>query len=966
MEAEFGPNLKVIRRQRKAALTRRLGGLRRAVAEDDSELVRRKLQELKSAFGELEDAHEAYHNSLMEDSEVQMSEVWFDEAENDYVEGIKSARAFLRDGHSDSNDSASAPAEGAGTHIRNSDLTYLPKVEIECFDGNPTNFQSFFAIFDELVDKLVCGSQIKLTRLLQYTSGAARAAIRNCALIGGDEGYRQAREILVNRFGNPHLVSQKVIKELKYGKTVSRAVDLQQLADELRMARAVLESIGMLSELENQQSILDILHRCKPFIANRWRRTALDYKRMHFRYPPFGRFVEFMVEVASEACDPVYGGDGDKGSKISCVNALVSETVTVDRPYGKSPVPECVVCGALHRLFYCDAFKQMSPTTRLDLVKKHRLCFNCLLPGHSAGKCHKPSVCSVAGCGRKHTKFIHVDPASFRTTDNVRPPRDDRVTNYHPAGFRTTDNVRPPRDDRVTNYHPAGFRTTDNVRPPRDDRVTNYHPAGFRTTDNVRPPRDRVTNYPTEYVANVSSISTNVLMPIVPVLVNNGQEVFALLDTGSTSTFITERLTSRLGLDRTQIACRVNTLNGSNDTIASVVSLNISPLGGETALHPLKGVLVVPQIPARLPCSSDRIRSPLISSVPIKLMSSQAEVDLLIGVDHAHLLMPLEVRTDPREDCELYATKTRLGWTLCGPMTGDSAREVMCHHVSLEGQIENLWKCEGNDEDIRGLSYEDEQVLSFWDKELRHIDGHYQLPIPWRDGGPSFPNNRFVAERRLQSLTDRLKRSELSPRYAENVDKMVLDGYAEPVPEDQLNLVDSSVWYLPHHAVISDSKPGKLRIVYDCAASLKGVSLNNQCMSGPDLNNKLIDVLLRFRRYPWAITDDIEGMYNQVRVPVEDRNSLRFLWSLGGIVKEFRMTSHLFGGVWCASSSAYALRRTVLDTEVSPLVRDVITQNFYVDDLLCSVKTKREATEILHRDDTLPLFKGIPIFSTPA
>ena len=103
-------------------------------------------------------------------------------------------------------------------------------------------------------------------------------------------------------------------------------------------------------------------------------------------------------------------------------------------------------------------------------------------------------------------------------------------------------------------------------------------------------------------------------------------EVFALLDTGSTSTFITERLTSRLGLDRTQMLCKVNTLNGSNNTIASVVSLNISPLGGETP-YPLKGVLVVPQIPARFPSSSDRVRSPLMSSVPIKLMSSQAEVE---------------------------------------------------------------------------------------------------------------------------------------------------------------------------------------------------------------------------------------------------------------------------------------------------------------------------------------------------
>ena len=28
---------------------------------------------------------------------------------------------------------------------------------------------------------------------------------------------------------------------------------------------------------------------------------------------------------------------------------------------------------------------------------------------HMVGACRKPSVCSVPGCGRKHTKFIHID-----------------------------------------------------------------------------------------------------------------------------------------------------------------------------------------------------------------------------------------------------------------------------------------------------------------------------------------------------------------------------------------------------------------------------------------------------------------------------------------------------------------------------------------------------------------------------
>ena len=38
--------------------------------------------------------------------------------------------------------------------------------------------------------------------------------------------------------------------------------------------------------------------------------------------------------------------------------------------------------------------------------------------------------------------------------------------------------------------------------------------------------------------------------------------------------------------------------------------------------------------------------------------------------------------------------------------------------------------------------------------------------------------------------------------------------------------------------MISETRPGKVRIVHDCAAKLAGVSLNNQCYQGPDLINK--------------------------------------------------------------------------------------------------------------------------------
>ena len=46
------------------------------------------------------------------------------------------------------------------------------------------------------------------------------------------------------------------------------------------------------------------------------------------------------------------------------------------------------------------------------------------------------------------------------------------------------------------------------------------------------------------------------------------------------------------------------------------------------------------------------------------------------------------------------------------------------------------------------------------------------------------------------------------------------------------------------------------------------------------------------------------------------------------------MTSHLFGGVWCASSSTYALRRTLVDCEASTVVKEAVSRCMYVDDLL--------------------------------
>ena len=59
------------------------------------------------------------------------------------------------------------------------------------------------------------------------------------------------------------------------------------------------------------------------------------------------------------------------------------------------------------------------------------------------------------------------------------------------------------------------------------------------------------------------------------------------------------------------------------------------------------------------------------------------------------------------------------------------------------------------------------------------------------------------------------------------------------------------------------------------------------------------------------------------------------------------MTSHLFGGVWCASSSIFALRHTVEDFPTSSLIKETVYKSFYVDDLLKAVPSKEQVMEVI-------------------
>ena len=170
--------------------------LERLIAEEEVELVKAKLETLITCFTEFEASHDAYHGELEDEAEITESENWFEQAQSHYIEKIKAAKDWL----------SSQIAGGQVLHGRDHDdeavLTHLTNMlnisKVEIDDGSPLEYQAFISVFDEVVDSKSSDNHVKLTRFLQYTAGPAKAAIKNCALVGGETGYKQARDILKN------------------------------------------------------------------------------------------------------------------------------------------------------------------------------------------------------------------------------------------------------------------------------------------------------------------------------------------------------------------------------------------------------------------------------------------------------------------------------------------------------------------------------------------------------------------------------------------------------------------------------------------------------------------------------------------------------------------------------------------------------------------------------------------------
>ena len=194
----------------------------------------------------------------------------------------------------------------------------------------------------------------------------------------------------------------------------------------------------------------------------------------------------------------------------------------------------------------------------------------------------------------------------------------------------------------------------------------------------------------------------------------------------------------------------------------------------------------------------------------------------------------------------------------------------------------------------------------------RNESGSWEAPLPVREKFNKLPDNREDAVKRLRSTRRTLdKKPLMKQHYFDFMQKLLEKGHAEPAPKAELS-PSSPCWYLPHFGVYHPQKPDKIRVVFDSAAETKGTSLNKALLSGPDLTNNLLGILLRFRQDTVAFVADIEQMFHSFLAQEQHRDLLRFFWYKNNDpneeLTEYRMKVHVFGNTSSLLHSSFIYR----------------------------------------------------------
>ncbi|XP_036320429.1 uncharacterized protein LOC118734938 [Rhagoletis pomonella] len=362
---------------------------------------------------------------------------------------------------------------------------------------------------------------------------------------------------------------------------------------------------------------------------------------------------------------------------------------------------------------------------------------------------------------------------------------------------------------------------------------------------------------------------------------------------------------------------------------------------------------ILPSITSTIPASPiDTSGYKHLHNIPLAdpTFHTPGSIDVRIGADIMGMLLLGETITGgPKQPCALH---TRLGWVICGPTSPRCASlpalgtptECVTEEERLDEILQRFWELE---EVPRPKTTDDICEEIFHRTVSRKSNGRYIVQIPFSPDAPALGDSYGKALGHFFNLERRLRGDDdLRQKYVQFMREYETLGHMEKITLQRDD--PSHAYFIRHHAVTA-----KFRVVFNASAkSSNGVSLNDTQLVGPAVQDPLVDILLRFRRFRVAVTADIEKMFRQIEVDSRHRCWQQILWceSPNDPLRAYQLKTLTYGMACSPYNAARVLNQCAIDNQIvvpdanrAAAARDSILRNFYMEDLLDSADTPIEA-----------------------
>lgn len=842
------------------------------------------------------------------------------------------------------------------------------------FDDRPENYRSWKASFLNTTAGLDLSVKEEIDLLVKWLGTDSREQAKRIRAVNAYnpvKGLEMIWQRLEECFGAPEVVESALLKRVdSFPKITSKDWrKLRELGDllmELQAAKSEGAFPG-LACLDTARGISSIVQKLPFNLQERWMMLGYMFKRQHgVSFPPFSVLVDFVSDQARMRNDPSFlpppqaehtKQDFSRGGNRASVSVHKTDippdnpTSTDVKKVDIDPAKMCPIHKKPHPLHKCRSFREKSYEERKAFLKQNGICFKCVSSTtHLARSCEKSVKCNECGSDRHHS-VLHPGPAP----ETVKAP-----TRTEAHGGEGSDSPKEELSASCTKVCGADL----------SDRSCSKICA--------------VKVFPTGHQ-------------------DKAIKVYAVIDDQSNRSLVRSEFFDIFNLNSESSPYRLRTCAGVLETSGRrAYGFQVSSLDGHVTL-PLPSLIECNNIPddrSEIPTPQAALHHSHLRHIAgeIPELDCDAPIMMLLGRDMIRIHKVRRQINGPHD--APYAQRLDLGWVLVGnvclgrvhkPASADifftntwengrqslfkpcpntfRVKESVCN---VEGPrtrsnvtdqkgpqhsntmpSDGIFKKTDNDEKV-GPSIEDLAFLDIMKQGFyKDEDNSWVAPLPFKPQRQLLPNNREQAFNRFRSLERSFsKKPDMKSHFFGFMDRILEQGHAEVAPP--LTKYEEC-WYLPLFGVYHPKKPGQIRVVFDSSCQFNGVSLNDVLLTGPDLNNSLLGVLIRFRREAVAITTDIQQMFHCFVVRPQDRNFLRFFWyrdndESKGVI-EFRMKVHVFGNSPSPAVAIYGLRQAAREGEKEYGVdaREFVERDFYVDDGLKSLPTAAAAIDLLKR-----------------